>query len=714
MTGLSSVKLAGFELRRFLRGRLPVAALVVLAVIPLLYGALYLYAFWDPYGRLNHVPAALVMADQTATASDGTRLHAGQDLADELLERQVFDWTVTDGADAEKGLESGRYHLLLRIPRDFSADLATGPDPDAEPQAAQLQVVSDDATNYLSGIFARTAFAEVRSAAAASASSEYFDKMLIGFTDLKKQTQEAADGAARLEGGVNDAASGAGQLASGLGDAHSGADRLAGGLGSAAQGADDLADGLNALNAGAADLAAGTQQAATGGRQLANAVDAAADRVGPVLRDNADLIQAAATQVAKGADTLAATIGKLDDAAGDAVRNAEQLRTYLDGLPDDTPGVEAARVTADRLVAAAKQVQKTIDGADLDALAARLRTVAADARKVAAAAPHLADDVAAARARVDDLADGLGDLATGAQRLRGGTADASSGANDLRGGIFQLASGARQLDGGLGSLTSGGHQLATGLGQLQGGAAQLASGLADGAKDIPGYGDDPAQRADVLGDPVALERSVRNPAATYGVGFAPYFLALALWVGAMIAFMVLRPLNRRYVMSGAPSYRVALAGLLPAIAIGLTQAILLFTVVSWGLGLSPVHPVATLALLMLTAMAFAAIIQLIGAAFGAAGRVLALVLLMLQLTSAGGTYPVQTTPGFFQAIHPLLPMTYVVEALRRTIDGGPAGTVTLGLLTLAGYGAGALALTVLVALRSRRLTPSKLHPELVI
>jgi putative membrane protein len=182
----------------------------------------------------------------------------------------------------------------------------------------------------------------------------------------------------------------------------------------------------------------------------------------------------------------------------------------------------------------------------------------------------------------------------------------------------------------------------------------------------------------------------------------------------MIAFMVLRPLNRRYVMSGAPSYRVALAGLLPAIAIGLTQAILLFAVVSWGLGLSPVHPVATLALLMLTAMAFAAIIQLIGAAFGAAGRVLTLVLLMLQLTSAGGTYPVQTTPGFFQAIHPLLPMTYVVEALRRTIDGGPAGTVTLGLLTLAGYGAGALALTVLVALRSRRLTPSKLHPELVI
>ena len=72
---------------------------------------------------------------------------------------------------------------------------------------------------------------------------------------------------------------------------------------------------------------------------------------------------------------------------------------------------------------------------------------------------------------------------------------------------------------------------------------------------------------------------MRHPAATYGVGFAPYFLALALWVGAMISFMVLRPLNRRYVVSGAPAYRVALAGLLPAVAVGLVQATILFAVV---------------------------------------------------------------------------------------------------------------------------------------
>jgi putative membrane protein len=359
-------------------------------------------------------------------------------------------------------------------------------------------------------------------------------------------------------------------------------------------------------------------------------------------------------------------------------------------------------------------VQSTIRGTDLGALAKQLRQVAATAREVADAAPHLADDVAAARSRVDQLASGLGDLATGARQLQAGTADAANGATDLRGGIFRLASGARQLDGGLTTLSDGGRQLASGLGDLRGGAARLASGLASGADQIPGYGDDPSQRADVLGDPVALDRSTRNPASTYGVGFAPYFLALALWVGAMITFMVLKPLNRRYLVSGAPSYRVALSGLLPAVAIGLTQATLLFAVVTLGLGLDPVHPVQTWSLLALTATAFAAIMQLLGAALGAPGRIAALALLMLQLTSSGGTYPVQTTPAFFQLIHPLLPMTYVVDALRHAIDGGPAGTVVAGMLALVGFGAGALLVTLLVTHRSRRLTPADLHPELVI
>ncbi|MFB9234339.1 YhgE/Pip family protein [Plantactinospora siamensis] len=711
------LRLARFELRRFTRGKLPAAALAVLTVIPLLYGALYLAAFWDPYGKLDRIPVALVDEDRPATAPDGTAVHAGTDLAGELVDRRVFDWRQTDEAHAEAGLRDGRYQMIFRIPADFSAALAAAPDPDHPAQRGQLSVVSDDANNYLSGLLARSAFTEIQAAARTEATSGYFDKMLIGFTDAKRQTTEAADGAGQLHNGLGRSEAGADKIASGLDTAENGAGRLADNLGTAASGADQLASGLAALDAGTAQLAQGADRAASQTRTAADQVNGAIDTWEPVLRRNATRIADSATLIANGAQALADNLDTLPDRADAVVRQAESVRDRLDALvaahPElaDDPNLKAARAAAADLVTSAQRVRSALSDANIAKFHDQLVTVAATARKVAAEAPHLADDVRAKQAQLNQLVDGLGQLATAADKVNQGSHRAATGAADLRTGLYRLATGARELDGGLNQLSGGGRQLAAGLVDLNSGAGRLASGLAEGAKQIPGY-DDASARSDVLGDPVALDRAARHPAATYGVGFAPYFLALALWVGAMITYMLLRPLNPRHVMSGAPAWRVALAGWLPGLAVGLAQAVVLFAVVTLGLGLDPAHPVTTLGLLLLTAAAFSALVQMLGAWLGPVGRLAALALLMLQLTSSGGTYPVQTTPRFFQVVHPLVPMTYVVDALRHTINGGPAGPVVLGAVVLAGFAAGAVALSVVAARRARRLSPAKLHPEL--
>src|ERR1700754_5087711 len=118
------MKLALFELRRFNRALLSRLALIVLTLIPLLYGALYLYAFWDPYGNLNKIPVALVNDDRPAKGPDGSTADAGADPPDQLIERDVFAWHQTSLDEAQKGVDDGRYHLLFHIPADFSASLA--------------------------------------------------------------------------------------------------------------------------------------------------------------------------------------------------------------------------------------------------------------------------------------------------------------------------------------------------------------------------------------------------------------------------------------------------------------------------------------------------------------------------------------------------------------------------------------------------------------
>ncbi|MCW3842105.1 YhgE/Pip domain-containing protein [Micromonospora yasonensis] len=662
---MSVVRLALFELRRMTRGRLRRAALAVLTVIPLLYGALYLYAFWDPYGNLDRIPVALVNADRPAKAADGSEVHAGKDLTDELLDRKVFGWTVTDQADATAGLRDGRYHLVFSIPADFSATLAASPEPDQPARRGELKVVNDDATNYLSGLLARSAFSEIRAAAAESTAASYFDRMLIGFTDAKAETGRAADGAGKIHDGLGASEEGAGKIAGGLDRAADGAGQLAGGLDQSVRGADQLAGGLDQLYSGAAQLADGANRAATETKSAAAKVDAAAERYEPLLRKNADDIQRAATMVAEGAQALADGIDALPAKADEVVTRAEEVSDRLDALakahPElaDDPTFRAARQAADQAVSTARGMAAALDRTDLAALKKQMTEVAQTAREVAAAAPHLAGDIASARAKVDELAGGLGILAQGSAKLRDGLGDAAHGADQLRGGLYRLATGARQLDGGLAQLGIGSDRLVDGLTKLEGGAGDLADGLAAGAQKLPGY-HDADSRAGILGDPVGLIRNAQHPAGSYGVGFAPYFLALALWVGAMITYMLLRPVNRRHVMSGAPGWRVALAGWLPAAGIGLAQVAVLFTVVTLALGLDPTHPVATFGLLALASLAFTTIMQLLGVALG------------------------------------------------------PAAPVLTGALVLLAFGAGALVLTVGAARRSRKLTPAKLHPELTM
>jgi putative membrane protein len=120
----------GTELRRFRRGLLPKLAVGAMIFIPLLYGALYLWAFWDPTGHLDQLPVALVDADQGSTL-DGAALHAGADVSTRLLDSGDLDWHLTDAKDAADGVANGTYYFAVTVPAEFSADIASagGADP---------------------------------------------------------------------------------------------------------------------------------------------------------------------------------------------------------------------------------------------------------------------------------------------------------------------------------------------------------------------------------------------------------------------------------------------------------------------------------------------------------------------------------------------------------------------------------------------------------
>jgi putative membrane protein len=181
---------------------------------------------------------------------------------------------------------------------------------------------------------------------------------------------------------------------------------------------------------------------------------------------------------------------------------------------------------------------------------------------------------------------------------------------------------------------------------------------------IPDYDkQDRDQRTEVMADPVQLASKDLHKAPNYGTGFAPYFIPLSLWVGAMVAYMLIPPHEPARARRGCLGLAHRAGGLAAGGRPG--GAPDGRADVRTALGDRPGDGAGGRdgGLPVPGDGCFAAIVQWLNARFGAAGRILVLAFLMLQLTSAGGTYPVQTSPGFFNAIHPFMPMSYVVEAL---------------------------------------------------
>ncbi|MEV0900504.1 YhgE/Pip domain-containing protein [Actinoplanes sp. NPDC049802] len=740
--------LPGLELSRLRTSPKTKAALLIVVVLPALYAGLLLAASWNPPERFGRLTAAVVNGDRAAGDLD-----AGGQLAQMLVGSSTagFSWRETTAREAAEGLEDGRFAATAVIPASFSSDLQSVRGD--TPRQAVLTVTTNDASNYVLGQVTNSLASGVERQLRTTTTKSYLNNVYVAFSDLHTRLSEAADGAATLAEGNHAAKDGSEDLVAGLRKLADGSVRLSKGTESLASGVSSASAGAERLRAGLASL--GSTVKGLPSQTKALHTGAASGSAGSArLADGAAAVASGAEQVGAGAQTVTAGAAKLAAAARGAAGSAGQLKNGADSAAAATRSLRAGLADLSRDYRALTDAQRltvidgltsraaaTADGATV--LAGGLATLAAGeeaiatqtgsladgaartaagAASVAAGATSLSQGTVALRDGLKRLSDGTATLAartpalvagidraaaaadriaTGAGRLSVGAADVAAGASTVAGGAADASGGATELDGGLAKLASG--------------ADDLAEGLSSGAEEVPAYTvREREQLSDITADPVSVRRTHSNPVSTYGEGLAPYFIPLALWIGGIVTYMILRALSPRGVASTARPWRVALAGYLPGMLFAALQAVALLAVLVFGIGVDSPHPVALVAFTILVALVFTAVHQSLVALFGGVGRLFALVLLMLQLASAGGTYPVETAPAFFRAISPWLPMTHAVDGFRHLIAGGRLSEASSGATVLGLCGIVFLLLSVLAVHRNRVWTIERLHPSLAI
>ncbi len=338
-----------------------------------------------------------------------------------------------------------------------------------------------------------------------------------------------------------------------------------------------------------------------------------------------------------------------------------------------TSGVNAYTAGVDKVSQGASQLSEknsTFTGS-LDQLVSGSTTLTQKSSNLTAGVGQLVEKTPELVSGIEKLSTGSNqlnqksqELMAGVDKLQSGSGQLADKSSQLLSGASQLENGANKLADGSGKLAEGGTKLTSGLEGLQIGVASLGQGLSN-ARDQLKSASTESKNAEILSNPLNLSKTDNDQVPVNGIAMAPYMISVALFVAAISTNMIFAKLpSGRHPESRWAwlKSRAEINGIIAVLA-----GILVYGGVHL-IGLTANHEMRTFILIILTSLVFMSMVTALTTWNSRIGAFFSLILLLLQLASSAGTYPLALTNDFFRAINPWLPMSYSVSGLRQTIS----------------------------------------------
>ncbi|EJR02731.1 YhgE/Pip domain-containing protein [Bacillus cereus] len=296
-----------------------------------------------------------------------------------------------------------------------------------------------------------------------------------------------------------------------------------------------------------------------------------------------------------------------------------------------------------------------------------LGTLSAGANQMAGGVNQLADGSSQVKGGLGTLSVGTNKIIGGVNQLADGSGQVTTGLGTLNGGLNNMATGSTQLIDGVNKLTDGSGKVTDGLVKVNDGSGELAEKLGEGAEKT-GEVKGTDKTYDMFASPVKVKVEKIAEVPNYGTGFTPYFLSLGLFVGALLLSIVYPLRDTVGVPKSGFSWFISKFGVL--LSVGIIQAIVADVILLFGLGVEVQSIPYFILFSIITSLAFIALIQCLVTAFGDAGRFIAILTLIMQLTTSAGTFPLELIPKYLQPFNAWLPMTYSVSGFKAVVSSG--------------------------------------------
>lgn len=544
------------------------------------------------------------------------------------------------------------------------------------------------------------------------------EKLVDGGKKLVNGTQEAASGSIKLRSGLNEAAEVSGVLQAGTQKLMEGSSNLSNGLNESAIGSKKLLEGLKDITNGQKQIVGGTSSLTDGLSEFKKSLTTSNSRITELVEgasnisDNITLIKQGSevlnTSLNTGLNALADGVNQSADGISqvaaimnaelDSINNSnlsqedkEMLMAAIAGINQLNDSNISANIEGP-LREAATSVQPLVEGLTKletgskqvsdgvqqlatglndtqNKAAVALDTLILGANGIKSGSSSILEGLTTITEKTETLANGLELLNDGSITLKDGLKTVNEGNISLKNGLDNAAIKTGQLADGLRELSSGTISLSEGLGSANEGTSKLSDGLNDGYNEMNNnLKFTSKEMSDFISKPISIKDSPINDVEKYGEGLAPYFISMSLWLGAMLMGMIFsfaKLLNvfENKVMNSFLGKFILGSGLVSM------QALILSFILLKGLDFEPVSIVGFYMSNVLISIVFFSISYGISHAFGIIASPIMFVILLLQLSSSGGTFPLETAPKFYEIVGKFIPMTYSIRTLRMVISG---------------------------------------------
>ena len=519
----------------------------------------------------------------------------------------------------------------------------------------------------------------------------------------------AKDGSSTLSAGINTYTAGASKLYSGSTDLYNGVKKASKGVSTIQSSVDESIDKLNTtasdtvlgtLEAGSKSVSSSTQSAVKiieNAQTLIKAYNATGDSkyltqlnsvLNMITSDQLTALNQGSQQVNAGTLQLIAGMKEvktntkdlkdglalLQSSFGDErtentlINGAYAINAGLKQLTDNNAVLKGGAAQLELGLQTLAANTATLNGgvsqlsAGLDTLKANNSTLTGGASQVAGGAKQLADGTSTLNANVPTLSNGVTKLDSGASQLLTGSKALYSGAKQVADGSVSLYNGVLSLKAGTSKLNSGANTLKDGIDTAKDGVDDSVKDTNKQLKALDGL-------ADYAEEPASVKTEFVQPVENYGSAFAPYFMGLSLWVGGLMIFFGIYLDYTKKIKSLTKDGKSFRKKCLAFGGISAAQGVALAFIIKFALGIVVNNFAMLIGSCVLVSLCFMLIIQFFIMYTGNVGKFISLLLLILQLTSCAGTFPLETQNGFFQFINKFLPMTYSTQLFKEAISG---------------------------------------------